>query len=110
MLSPTADTVRKAVSTGDITPAIPKLLNDLLLSKSVSSEPAELSTIPNQPSKTVPGRKPRVTTAATKTRVKQTNIPAKGSTSEVSEQLSPKEKAILATEVVNATLKLLSDL
>ncbi|PSS18621.1 hypothetical protein M430DRAFT_140007 [Amorphotheca resinae ATCC 22711] len=102
-LQATADSIRAAVaSTSTCSPATATILNDLLLPKSNGSKTATVA-VPEKASKT-PGGKGIKTPA--KPRVRKAE---KENAQEHGNQLSPKERSILATEVINATLKALSE-
>ncbi|KAJ8126349.1 hypothetical protein O1611_g7289 [Lasiodiplodia mahajangana] len=99
-----ADTIRSAItSASTCTPAISALLKDLLQGRQDNS---------NEPSKPSlkSSRKPTQALAKTKTSA-TTKKPIKsaGEIGHGSNGMSPKEKAALATQVINATLKALGD-
>ncbi|KAG0646754.1 Separase [Hyphodiscus hymeniophilus] len=101
-----ADSIRAAVeSTSTCTPATATTLNDLLLPKTHSPNIAASKPIP----KSTVGQNGRSGKAAlAKTRGKKVAC-VDEKKSEHAEQLSAKERSILATEVINATLKALSE-
>jgi separase len=105
-LQATADSVRAAVgSTSTCTPATATTLNDLLLPKINVSNPAA-SKLTTKSAATAKARSGKV--APTKTRGKKV-VDADEHKHGDGEQLSAKERSILATEVINATLKALSE-
>ncbi|KAK0129619.1 hypothetical protein ONS96_000183 [Cadophora gregata f. sp. sojae] len=106
-LQTTADSIRTAVtSASTCSPATVTILNELLLPKSeaqnTTGTTAKKPVKATAASKTKPAR-----TSAAKTRTKKSV--AETEVHEDGEQLSPKERSILATEVINATLKSLSE-
>ncbi|KAH7418438.1 cell division-associated protein-like protein bimb [Cadophora sp. MPI-SDFR-AT-0126] len=106
-LQATADSIRSAVgSASTCTQATVTILSELLLPKSEAQNTT--GTIVKKPIKATAASKtkPARTTAA-KTRTKKTVTETE--VHEDGEQLSPKERSILATEVINATLKSLSE-
>ncbi|KAI1158708.1 peptidase family C50-domain-containing protein [Nemania serpens] len=99
------DAIRSAVtSVSTCTPAISASLKELLQgrpdSRDESSKPSLKST-----------RKPAQSSARIKSSTATTKKPAKGTgeTCHSSSDMSPKEKAVLATQIINATLKALGD-
>ena len=105
-LQATADSVRAAVgSTSTCTPTTATVLNDLLLPKINVSDP-ETSKPLTKAAATAKGRSGKV--APAKTRGKKVVFADENKHGD-GEQLSAKERSILATEVINATLKALSE-
>lgn len=106
-LQATADSIRAAVSsTSTCSPGIATILSDLLLPKANAPD-----TMPPTNSKKVPksGALPKTKppAAASKSRGKKAVV--QEDVQDPANQLSPKERSILATEVINATLKALSE-
>ena len=105
-LKATADSIRAAVSsTATCSPATVAELSDLLLPKPGGSK-SDVRSISAKSLKTTTATKPKSTRAAVKPRAKA------GKEEEIQEngeRLSPKERYILATEIVNSTLKALSE-
>ncbi|KAH9222780.1 cell division-associated protein-like protein bimb [Leptodontidium sp. 2 PMI_412] len=108
-LQTTADSIRSAVaSASTCTPATVIALSELLLPKSE----AQNTTAPNakKPVKAAAASKQKNTrTPAAKTKTKKIVVESEDHGDGEGEQLSPKERSILATEVINATLKSLSE-
>src|SRR6266536_2777025 len=107
-LQATADSIRAAVSsTSTCTPATATILSDLLLPK------------PNIQTTIAPSNSKKSTKSVAPSKQKASNVaPGKPrgrkivdqeKAQEHVDQLSPKERSILATEVINATLKALSE-
>ena len=106
-LQATVDSIRAAVSsTSTCTPTTATVLSDLLLPKSNAPD-IIVSTNSKKAPKSGASSKAKPTAAASRSRGKKVvvheDVPDHGN------QLSPKERSILATEVVNATLKSLSE-
>ncbi|PVH87040.1 cell division-associated protein-like protein bimb [Cadophora sp. DSE1049] len=106
-LQTTANSIRSAVgSASTCTPATVTTLSELLLPKSEAQNTT--GTIAKKPVKATAASRTKPTrTTAAKTRTKK--IVEETEVHEDGEQLSPKERSILATEVINATLKSLSE-
>ncbi|TVY71488.1 Separin, partial [Lachnellula suecica] len=109
-LHATADSIRAAVSsTSTCTPATATILSDLLLPKPSIAPKAAAGNLkkPAKSALTSRATKP----GAAKTRGRKVSFAEKDNIKEYQDedQLSPKERSILATEVINATLKSLSD-
>ncbi|QSZ30581.1 hypothetical protein DSL72_000137 [Monilinia vaccinii-corymbosi] len=104
-----ADAVRAAISSiTTCTPATVTLLSDLLSSKatvtpSAPGNPTEVSKATAKPTK-----KGTIRAPASRSRVNETDK-KNANTTELAQPLSPKEKLTLATEVVNTTLKALTE-
>ena len=106
-LQAAADVVRSSVgSTSTCTPAIATTLSDLLLPKTISQDA------------NVPARSKSSKATASAVKTKAAKLPGRARTKKVEqeniqeheeEHLSPKERSILATEVINATLKSLTE-
>ncbi|TVY17118.1 Separin [Lachnellula arida] len=109
-LQETADSIRAAVSsTTTCTPATATILSDLLLPK-ITIVPKPLAGNSKKPSKSALSSKATKPTGA-KTRGRKVSFAEKENRTESKDdnQLSPKERSILATEIINATLKSLSE-
>ncbi|KAK2630206.1 hypothetical protein QTJ16_001026 [Diplocarpon rosae] len=105
-LQTTADSVRIAVcSASTCTSATVTILSELLLPR--SEVQATIGTTKKETMKPAPVSKTKITRiAAAKTRTKKV---VEENTCTEGKQLSPKERCILATEVINATLRSLSE-
>ncbi|KAG4435850.1 hypothetical protein IFR05_008676 [Cadophora sp. M221] len=108
-LQTTADSIRNAVaSASTCTPVTVATLSELLLPKSE----AQNTTAPNAKKlvKAAGASKQKNTrTPAAKSKTKKIVVDSEDHGDGEREQLSPKERSILATEVINATLKSLSE-
>jgi separase len=108
-LQASADAVRAAVSsTSTCTPATVTLLGELLIPTCVAQNPPITTKSRSKPTaKSVEIAKSKTTKAtAVKSRGKKVD---KENAQNHEDHLSPKERSILATEVINATLKALSE-
>lgn len=107
-LQATVDSILATVSsTSTCTPAAAIVLHDLLLPKSIEPELTTSKSIAKSAAK--PGRGKGVKAAPTKPRGKKVAFEDPENKHGNGEQLSAKERSILATEVINATLKALSE-
>ncbi|TVY43349.1 Separin [Lachnellula subtilissima] len=109
-LHETADSIRAAVgSTTTCTPATATILSDLLLPK-ITIVPKPLAGNSKKPTRSALSSK-ATKPAVAKTRGRKVSFAEKEDTTEFKDtnQLSPKERSILATEIINATLKSLSE-
>jgi separase len=104
----TADFIRDAVtSTSTCSPATVKQLSDLLLPK-VNGSKSDARSISGKASKAPVGGKSKSTTSQAKPRA-TTAADKDGDAQGDGDRLSPKERSILATEVINSALKALSE-
>lgn len=101
-----AETIRASVgSPSTCTPGTATILSELLLPKADLQH--SVTTVVKGTAKTAAASRTKVTkVAAAKSRAKKVVVDV---CEEDGEQLSPKERSILATEVINATLKALSE-
>ncbi|KAL2074392.1 hypothetical protein VTL71DRAFT_8170 [Oculimacula yallundae] len=106
-LQTTADSIRSAVaSASTCTPATVSMLSELLLPKTETQNTTKTNI--KKPVKAVGPAKSKITkTAAAKPRPKKIVVDSEEHGD--GPHLSPKERSILATEIINATLKSLSD-
>jgi separase len=103
----TADSIRAAVSSiSTCTPATATLLSDLLLPKTDVQHVTSTSN-PINPTKPIVSSKSKPTKPAARSRNQK--VVCEDKPGKVGNQLSPKERLILATEIINTTLKALSD-
>ncbi|KAI1085762.1 peptidase family C50-domain-containing protein [Whalleya microplaca] len=99
-----ADAVRTAVaSVSTTTPIISATLKELLQCKDIDNQPSKPAP------KSRPGKAPAPSRARASTTTKQRRAPNTTSTGDNTGSLAAKEKAILATQVINATLKALGE-
>ncbi|KAH7360680.1 cell division-associated protein-like protein bimb [Rhexocercosporidium sp. MPI-PUGE-AT-0058] len=107
-LQATADSIRSSVaSASTCTPATVTILSELLLPKTEAQNTTAANA--KKPVKVAANSRQKITrTPAAKTRTKRIVVDSEHGEGE-GEQLSPKERSILATEVINATLKSLSE-